>query len=272
MLRHETFEGGPLRFGPAVQRPGRAKRSKDAGIEDVELVVNDCLAARPPAEHGQTESQEQILQDGDVAGGGAARHFALPGDGGDVELGAVREAHCLEEAGEGADVANDALGLDFLLQIEPGIRPEHLFGVGRARHQGQQADGERSIQGEVGRFGGHERVHRPIERSPSQQIDAPTAELPRTRSGERESSGIRRFQDGVDHGEKFGYPLDFVDDHVDATRLGCDHLAQALGAGPESPVASRVEEIQIERVRKLCLQPGRFACPPRPEEEEALLR
>ncbi len=171
----------------------------------------------------------------------------------------MREAHRLQESAEGADVAHDALCLDLLLQVEAGVRVEHLLRSWSAGHQGQQTDLQSSVQAEARRFGSEEWMHGAVEGSAPEKIDAAPAELPRAGTGEREAPSVRRLENRVHDGQQFGDSLHLVDDDVGSVGLGGDYLAEPFRPGTERAVERRFEQIQMERLGKLLQDPGRLA-------------
>ena len=231
--------------------------------------MGDGGAFGAPAEDRQPEGEQQILQNADVAGGHLAFDLAFPRHRRDVEQGAVREADRFEEAGEGADVADQPFRADLLIEVQASVGVEDARRIGRAGDQRQQADPQRPPEVEGGQLRRHEGMQRAAHGPAAQQVDAAAPELAGARSGQHETRRRRLLQHRMDDGEQLRDALDLVDDHrVRAGRAG-DQLAQPLGAGAQGAVARRVEQVQEQGARQPVAQPRRLAGAAGAEQEAA---
>jgi len=86
-------------------------------------------------------------------------------------------------------------------------------------HQRQQPDPESPVQVELGQLRGHEGMHGAVDGATTQQVHAAPAELPGARTREYEAWRRRALQNGVDDGQEFRNPLNFVDHHRVLSRV-----------------------------------------------------
>ena len=271
MLGHQPFEGAAFDLLGTVERTGGPQGAEDAGVEEVELRPGRDPAGGAAAEDGQTEGEEQVLQDLHVALGGLASHGAVAGQVGDVQQTAVGEGDRLEETRELADVAHQSFGLDLLTKVEGGIGSQRVRTLGGAPHEGQHALAKGALEVEAAaQLGRHEGRHDAPRRPAAEQVDAGPADLAGAGAGEGEerAPGV---DEGVDDIEQLRRLLHLVDD--DGPSLGGqDEVSQALGAGQEVSMDVGLEQIHPERFREPLAEPGRLAGAAGAEEKEAALR
>jgi hypothetical protein len=144
---------------------------------------------RPPGAAGEdrdAKGEEQILEHLDVPGDRAPLRLTLPRHVGDAQEAAVREADRLEEPGEAPHVAHPALGLDLLIEVEGGVRREHVRRARCSDDQRHQADRERLLEPKLRQLGRHERVQGAQERPAGQQIDASAPQRADARASQHE--------------------------------------------------------------------------------------
>ena len=60
MLRHQAFQGGAVNIFRPIQRAGRTKSTKDAGIKKIEFLMGDQSPASSPCEYRDFKGQENI--------------------------------------------------------------------------------------------------------------------------------------------------------------------------------------------------------------------
>ena len=81
------------------------------GVEIVKFRVRRQFPLRAFRKHGQTEPEQQILQDFQIALDRLPAHLAVARDVAEVEHAAVRKTHRLQKPRKPTDVAHKALRL-----------------------------------------------------------------------------------------------------------------------------------------------------------------
>ncbi len=155
----------------------------------------------------------------------------------------MREAHGLQKAGEGTDVANPSLGAHLLVQIERRVRAQDIIGALSRHNQREQAVRKSRAQVEARDLRSHERVQRPDDRAAGQQVDPASAELARAGPGQHESAPVLRFNEDVDDVQQLGKALDLVDDNGQPVRCATHEIAQSFR--PRGQFAGDVRQEQI---------------------------
>ena len=109
-----------------------------------------------------------------------------------------------------------------------------------------------------------------IGRPPAKQVHPLTAQFSSAGSGQDEASAAFAFDEEMNHFQKRGQLLDFVDDDLRAPRVGLDHFEQPLGPRGELPVHRGIEQVNPKSVGKLVLGPERLARPTGSEQEKVI--
>ena len=185
----------------------------------------------------------------------------------------MREGGRLQEPGEAADVARKALGPDLLFHVERGVGGQRGLRVLRGDHGGDGTQPEGHFQIEpTPQLPGHEGMHGAHRGSPPEQVHAAAPKFAGAGAGEDEAVSAPGLDEGVDDVQELGDALNLVDDHVGVRRDAEDAFPQALGAGRQSPVLLRFQEVDHKGVGQYRAQPGGLARSSGTEEEEAAPR
>ncbi len=213
MLGDQPLEGRAGQFRVPIEWASRTERSEHARVHQVELRMGGEFPERTPSKDRQRETDQQVLEHGEVARRHLAFDLTFSREIRHVQHGAVAEARRFEKARERADVPHQALRLNFLTHVEGRVGPERGLRLGRVDDERYQAEGEGGIHAEGrAQFGRHEGVHCRQESPAGQQVHAGSLEFPRARPGQDEAEALVPLDELVNDREEPRRSLYLVDD------------------------------------------------------------
>ena len=169
-------------------------------------------------------------------------------------------AHGFEKTREAPDVPHQAFHLDFLTDVEGGIRAKRILRIRRIDDQGDHAKDEGLVESEAGaQLGRHKRVHRPQDCAACQQIDPRCFKLTGTGAGEHENEALLELHEFVHDLQQLRDPLDFVDDDWALGGVGGQRLPETLRCCAVEAGVLRINQVDPERLTVLGRQPGGLA-------------
>jgi len=271
LLKDKSLQRGTVDFGGQIEWSLRADCAKDAGIEEIELVVSDESTLCPPRERRQSCRHEQIDENREVGVHHRPAHAAVAGNvRGGVER-AVGEGYRFEEAGECGQIPDEAFVLDFFADIDCHVGGESLFPVVGGYDERDHAAHKGVFELEVpAHFRREERMAIVDDGASGQEIHAASLQFPGAGAGQYVSpSTAVSFNEPMDDGQKGTYALHFVNDDGAGVWVRVDHLGEPFGLSFEPSLDVLAQQVDIQGVGERVAKPCGLASSSWPEKEEA---
>ena len=231
---------------PLLRRHGAVlplRRPNQPRVDPVELRVTALANPQLRLVRRQPVRQQRVFQDVQVALHGGSGHAAVAREPRDVDGGAMAESGDRQEAGEAGQIPHQRFGADLLAQVELHVALQRGAPVLRRPDERDRPGPKRRLEIEVAaQFRGRQRVHRPAQRPPGQQIHAGRLQLARARPQEREAEPAL-LDEPVNLVQQVRQALDLVDDDPAFGRNRPQLRREQGGIDQVVLVASLVEEI-----------------------------
>ena len=271
LLKDKSLQRGAVDFGGQIERPLRADCAKDAGVEEIELVVSDKTALCPPRERRESRRHEQIDENREVGVNHRPADAAIAGNvRGGVERG-VGEGYRFEEAGECGQIPDKTLVLDFFADIDRHVSGECLPPVVGGDDERNHAAHKGVLKFEVpAHFRRKEWMAIVDDGASGQEIHAASLQFTGAGAGQYVSTGTAiAFNEPMDDGQKGTYALHFVNDDGAGVRVCVDHLGEPFRLGFEPRLDVFAQQIDVQGIGEYVAKPCGLAGSSWPEKEEA---